>query len=82
MAISMDGRGRALDNVFVERLWWSLKYEHVYLHDYQTVPSLHRGLQTYLSFFNRERPHQSLEYHSPWEVYSEEHLVAGPLPRL
>ena len=60
--ISMDGRGRALDNIFVERLWWSLKYEHVYLHDYQTVPSLHLGLQTYLAFFNRERPHQSLEY--------------------
>jgi len=81
ITISMDGRGRALDNIFVERLWWSLKYEHVYLHDYQTVPSLHSGLQTYLAFFNRERPHQSLEYHSPWEVYSGEHLVAGPAPR-
>ena len=41
--VSMDGRGRALDNVFVERLWWSLKYEHVYIHDHQTVPSLHSG---------------------------------------
>jgi putative transposase len=81
VTVSMDGRGRALDNVFVERLWWSLKYEHVYLHDYQTVPSLHSGLQTYLAFFNKERPHQSLEYRSPWEVYSGEHSVAGPLPR-
>jgi putative transposase len=79
--VSMDGRGRALDNVFVERLWWSLKYEHVYIHDHQTVPSLHSGLQTYLTFFNRERPHQSLEYRSPWDVYSGEHSVAGPLPR-
>ncbi len=79
--ISMDGRGRALDNIFVERLWWSLKYEHVYLHDYQTVPSLHSGLQKYLTFFNRERPHQSLEYRSPWDIYSGEHSVAGPLPR-
>ena len=81
ITISMDGRGRALDNIFVERLWWSLKYEHVYLHDYQTVPSLHSGLQAYLTFFNRERPHQSLEYRSPWEVYSGEYLVAGPAPR-
>lgn len=48
VSISMDGRGRALDNVFVERLWWSVKYEHVYLHDHRTVPSLHGGLQTYL----------------------------------
>jgi len=79
--ISMDGRGRALDNIFVERLWWSLKYEHVYLHDYQTVPSLHSGLGTYLAFFNEERPHQSLEYHSPWAIYSGEHSVAGPMPR-
>jgi len=81
ITISMDGRGRALDNIFVERLWWSLKYEHVYLHDYQTVPSLHSGLQAYPTFFNRERPHQSLEYRSPWDVYSGEHLVAGPAPR-
>jgi putative transposase len=79
--ISMDGRGRALDNVFVERLWWSLKYEHVYIHDHPTVLSLHNGLQTYLTFFNKERPHQSLEYRSPWAVYSGEHSVAGPLPR-
>ena len=60
VSISMDGRGRALDNVFVERLWWSVKYEHVYRHDHQTVASLHQGLDTYLKFFNRQRRHQSL----------------------
>jgi putative transposase len=81
VSISMDGRGRALDNVFVERLWWSVKYEHVYLHDHQTVPALHHGLTNYLVFFNRERRHQSLEYHTPWDVYRGEHLVAGPAPR-
>jgi hypothetical protein len=68
VSISMDGRGRALDNVFVERLWWSVKYEHVYLHDHQTVQALHHGLTNYLLFFNRERRHRSLEYHTPWDV--------------
>jgi putative transposase len=81
VSISMDGRGRALDNVFVERLWWSVKYEHVYLHDHRTVPSLHGGLETYLGFFNDERRHQSLEYHTPREVYLGQHRVPGPAPR-
>ena len=81
VSISMDGRGRALDNVFVERLWWSVKYEHVYLHDHQTVQALHHGLTNYLTFFNRERLHQSLEYHTPWDVYRGEQLVVGPSPR-
>jgi putative transposase len=81
IAISMDGRGRALDNVFVERLWWSVKYEHVYLHDHQTVRALHHGLTNYLAFFNRERRHQSLEYHTPWDVYRGEQQVVGPSPR-
>jgi putative transposase len=67
--ISMDGKGRALDNVFIERLWWSVKYEHVYLHEHTTVRSLHQGLKRYLEYFNRERPHQSLEYQTPWDVY-------------
>src|SRR5689334_12028216 len=58
VTISMDGKGRALDNVFIERLWWSVKYEHVYLHDHTTVRSLHRGLGVYLDYFNRERSHQ------------------------
>jgi putative transposase len=81
VSISMDGRGRALDNVFVERLWWSVKYEHVYLHDHQTVASLHAGLEKYLKFFNRQRRHQSLEYETPWDVYRGKVTVAGPSPR-
>ncbi len=81
MNISMDGKGRALDNVFIERLWWSVKYEHVYLHDHSTVRSLHQGLGTYLKFFNRERRHQSLAYHTPWDVYRGAEVVAGPAAR-
>lgn len=81
VSISMDGRGRALDNVFVERLWWSVKHEHVYRYDHQTVASLYRGLDTYLDFFNRSRRHQSLEYETPWDVYRGKVLVKGPLPR-
>ena len=67
--ISMDGKGRALDNVFIERLWWSVKYENVYLHDYGTVQQLHRGLSQYFEFYCRERSHQSLEYRTPEMVY-------------
>lgn len=67
--ISMDGRGRALDNVFIERLWWTVKYEHVYLHDYGSVRDLHQGLSGYFQFYCRERPHQSLDYRTPAEVY-------------
>jgi len=60
--ISMDGRGRALDNVFVERLWRSVKYEEVYLHDYATVTEAILGLKKYFLFYNTERQHQSLNY--------------------
>jgi putative transposase len=67
--ISMDGRGRALDNVFVERLWRSLKYEEIYLRSYDTVPDLLVGLARYFDFFNHERPHQALGYQTPAEVY-------------
>ena len=81
VSISMDGKGRALDNVFIERLWWSVKYEHVYLHDYTTVRSLYQGLEKYLEYFNQERPHQSLAYHKPWDVYRGVQVVAGPLAR-
>ena len=63
--ISMDGRGRALDNVFVERLWRTVKYEHVYLHEYALVPGLEKGLGEYFSFYNQERLHQSLSYQTP-----------------
>jgi putative transposase len=67
--ISMDGRGRCLDNVFVERLWRTVKYENIYLHGYQSVQELQRGLGSYFLFYNQERLHQSLEYRTPGEVY-------------
>lgn len=67
--ISMDGRGRALDNVFVERLWRTVKYEHVYLHDYALVPELEKGLDEYFAFYNHERLHQSLAYQTPVEMH-------------
>jgi putative transposase len=69
--ISMDGRGRALDNIFVERLWRSVKYEEVYLHDYQTVPEAISRLGRYFDFYNRERLHQSLNYRTPEAVYQQ-----------
>ena len=69
VAVSMDGRGRALDNVFVERLWRSVKYEDVYLRGYEGVPELVRGLGRYFVFYNEERLHQALEYRTPAEVY-------------
>jgi len=69
VAVSMDGRGRALDNVFVERLWRSVKYEDIYIQGYDTVPGLHRGLARYFTFYNDERPHQSLDYRTPAAVY-------------
>jgi putative transposase len=69
VAVSMDGRGRALDNVFVERLWRSVKYEDIYIQGYDTVPGLHRGLARYFAFYNDERPHQSLGYRTPAAVY-------------
>jgi putative transposase len=69
IAVSMDGRGRALDNVFVERLWRSLKYEDVYLKAYPSVRELEAGLEGWFTFYNHERPHQSLTYRTPAEVY-------------
>lgn len=68
--ISMDGRGRAVDNIFVERLWRSVKYEEVYLHDYTTVLTAIQGLKKYFLFYNTERQHQSLDYKTPQEVYA------------
>ena len=67
--ISMDGRGRALDNIFVERLWRSVKYEEVYLKDYQGVMEAIQGLRAYFEFYNGERLHQSLNYKTPAAVY-------------
>lgn len=67
--ISWDGRGRALDNIFVERLWRSVKWEEVYLNDYQTVAEAASGLDHYFRFYNHERPHQALGYQTPAQVY-------------
>jgi len=69
IAISMDGRGRALDNIFVERLWRSVKYEDVYIRDYETAPQAIAGLGRYFKFYNRERLHQALDYKTPEAVY-------------
>lgn len=69
IAISMDGKGRALDNVFVERLWRSVKYENIYLKGYTTMPEAHEGLTAYFDFYNNTRPHQSLDYQTPADVY-------------
>ncbi len=67
--ISMDGRNRALDNIFVERFWRSLKYEDIYLKDYQTMEELKQGLKRYFGFYNSERFHQSLDYKTPDMAY-------------
>jgi putative transposase len=67
--VSMDGRGRCLDNVFVERLWRSVKYEDIYVRGYEAVPALQQGLQCYFGYYNEARPHQALDYKTPAEVY-------------
>ena len=69
ITISMDGRGRAMDNIFVERLWRSVKYEEVYLKDYEEVPEAVTNLGRYFNFYNYERPHQSLSYQTPASLY-------------
>ena len=67
--ISMDGKGRALDNILVERLWRSVKHEWLYLHEFQTVPELDAGLNEYFTFYNTERLHQSLSYKMPQAIH-------------
>lgn len=69
VSISMDGRGRVFDNIFVERFWRSLKQEEVYLHDYESVPIAIKSLARYFDFYNRERIHQSLDYLTPAALY-------------
>jgi putative transposase len=69
VAVSMDGKGRCLDNVFVERLWRSVKYEDVYIKGYESVPQLRAGLGAYFGFYNHQRRHQALGYRTPAEVY-------------
>ena len=65
----MDGRGRALDNVYVERLWRSLKYEDIYLNSYETLEELHEGVARYFRFYNTERFHQALDYSTPEQMH-------------
>jgi putative transposase len=72
IAISMDGRGRVYDNIFIERLWRSVKYEEVYLNDYGSVKTAHTRLGSYFDYYNAERPHQALDYKTPAEVYFKE----------
>ena len=67
--VSMDGKGRALDNIFIERLWRSVKYEDVYIKGYRRIPEAEDGLGAYFGFYNTIRPHQSLEYLTPREVH-------------
>ncbi len=72
ISISMDAKGRAHDNIFVERLWRSVKYECIYLNGYQSIPEVRAGLENYFEFYNKERFHQSLSYKTPCEVYDGE----------
>ena len=74
--ISMDGKGRAMDNIMVERLWRSVKYEGVYTKEYLNVTELVQGLKKYFYFYNNERPHQNLGYKTPFEVYSDAASIA------
>jgi putative transposase len=77
--ISMDGKGRAIDNIFTERFWRSVKYEEVYLHDYESPRQARHGLAAYLTFYNQKRLHQSLDYQTPAEVYAAPPPASGPL---
>lgn len=70
-ADQQDGRGRVFDNIFVERLWRSVKYERLYLYEYDTVPAVTAGLAAYFVFYNTERPHQSLGYQTPAVVHAQ-----------
>ena len=75
--VSMDGRGRALDNIFVERLWRTVKYEEVYLKSYESVPEAIASLRAYLRFYNEERLHQSLGYRTPAAIYAAARKSSG-----
>jgi putative transposase len=87
IGISMDGRGRVFDNIFVERLWRSVKYEEVYLKEYATVREARGSIGEYFRFYNTERPHQALGYQTPYQIYagtrtlSKEYLVNNSITR-
>jgi putative transposase len=82
IAISMDGRGRVFDNIFVERLWRTVKYEEVYLNQYQSVREAHAGLERYFRFYNTERIHSSLGYRTPEEIYFKKPCEEEPVQAL
>ena len=73
--ISMDGKGRAIDNIFIERLWRTVKYENVYLQCYTDGISLYKGLKAYFTFYNNERFHQSLKYKTPSKMYNNKQVA-------
>jgi putative transposase len=77
--ISMDGRGRAHDNIFVERLWRSVKYEEVYPNGYGTMDEAYHGLYRYFEFYNHQRPHQALDYRTPAEVYEDKAVTLSTI---
>lgn len=78
VAISMDGRGRCMDNIFTERLWRTVKYEDIYLKGYATIDDVRSGLTDYFHFYNEERPHQSLEYRTPASLYFAGTTITKP----
>ena len=73
----MDGRGRALDNAFIERLWRTVKYEHIFLQDYASLGALRQGLETFFHHYNFVRPHQALRYRTPAEVFFQANCKQG-----
>lgn len=75
IAISMDGKGRAIDNIFVERLWRTVKYDDIYIKGCQTIPEVHEGLKEFFDDYNMERRHSSLGYKTPWSVFSGLELI-------
>jgi putative transposase len=77
ITISMDGKGRCMDNIFIERLWRSLKYEEVYLNAYANVAEARAGISAWLDFYNKERPHQNLSYCTPRQIYEEGLWICG-----
>jgi putative transposase len=77
ITISMDGKGRCMDNVFIERLWRSLKYEEVYLHAYASVTKAKAGISAWLHFYNEERQHQSFGYRTPRQIYQRGLWICG-----
>ena len=79
--ISRDGRGRVFDNIFIERLWRSVKYEEVYLKDYETVREAKASLGNYFRFYNTERLHEALGYRTPLEVYLEKERLTPTPPQ-